>query len=531
MCHFNMDPTQQPSINLDTDVDYSDADTWDMIASGDARGVHHIESPSMTNLLQQCNCRDIDCLTTIVAIVRPGAANQGKKDAFARRYQGFEPPSFVHPSLETVLKSTYGLMVFEEHILQVATEFAGMNLGRADVLRRALNKKNASMIAELKSEFFASAILNGRQPREIELVWPQVEGLQGFMFNKAHSAEYAVEAFQGAWLKRRWPAHYLAAILSNYRGFYASSPTLPQILYVMDALRLGIGFLPPCVNRSRERFSVEGGNSEWRMANSERAETQIDPSAAAHDAVSSQQQMIRVPVSHIKGLSQAFIDRQIAEHAKGPFDSLAEFVDRCRPSQADAQLLLNSGVLDAIGPSRQAMFWQLRKLMRQDSVKEQTLWGPNMANEETAPPVELTEPDVHEIARREMELLGFPITLDPLTFLGRDESGRDIDWARYTQVTDLNRHYGRRVTVCGLMVADRTNTTTGGDLMKFVTLGDRSGFVEAVLFPNAYNRFGHLTAAHPILLATGVVEPFENRRGFTLRVTGVEPPARRHTCA
>ncbi|MFH1419162.1 MAG: hypothetical protein ABII12_12865, partial [Planctomycetota bacterium] len=88
MCHLNIDPTHQGPVNLDTDVDYSDAATWELIASGNARGVHHIESPAMTNLLQQCNCRDIDCLTAVVAIIRPGAANQGKKDAFARRYQG-----------------------------------------------------------------------------------------------------------------------------------------------------------------------------------------------------------------------------------------------------------------------------------------------------------------------------------------------------------------------------------------------------------------------------------------------------------
>ncbi|MFH1420165.1 MAG: hypothetical protein ABII12_17975, partial [Planctomycetota bacterium] len=378
-------------------------------------------------------------------------------------------------------------------------------------------------------EFYASAILAGRQPREIEIVWTQVEGMQGFMFNKAHSAEYAVEAFQGAWLKLRYPAQYIAAILSNYRGFYASSPTLPQVLYVMEALRLGIGFLPPCVNRSRERFCVEGSNSELRMANSERGQTRLNPSAAAHDAALSRQQMIRVPVSHINGLPQALIDRHLAERQKGSFDSLADLVRRCRPGQADAQLLLNSGALDVFDASRSTLFWQLRKLLRQGPAADETLWGPAADDDDAAaPPVELTEPDAYEIARREMALLGFPITLDPLTCLGRDESGRDIDWARYVPVAKLKSHFGRRVNVCGLMVADRTNTTVAGDLMKFVTLADRSGFVEAVLFPNAYNRFGHLTAAHPILAATGIIEPFENRRGFTLRVTRVEPPARQH---
>jgi DNA polymerase III alpha subunit len=142
------------------------------------------------------------------------------------------------------------------------------------------------------------------------------------------------------------------------------------------------------------------------------------------------------------------------------------------------------------------------------------------------PPIALTQPDVWQIAQREMELLGFPITIDPLTFLGRDEQGRQIDWSHYVPVNELDKYYGRRVTVCGIMVADRVNPTMQGDLMKFVSLADRTGVVETFLFPDTYRCFGHLTVANPILAATGIVEPFENRNGFNLRVEYVAPPAR-----
>jgi DNA-directed DNA polymerase III PolC len=583
--------TDSRTIDLTHDVDFQDEAIWDMIACGQARGVHHIESPAMTSLIKQCNVRDIDCLTSIVAIIRPGAANQGKKDVFARRYQGFEPSQYAHPSLEPVLEKTYGLMVFEEHILQIAVAFAGMNLGRADVLRRALNKENDRLIAELRGEFLHDARRLGRGEAEITAVWELVEGFAGFMFNKAHSAEYAVEAFQGAWLKRHWPAHYIAAILSNYRGFYAHSPTLPQILYVLEALRLGARFLPPCVNESEERFAVSYSGTHdaiTEYGTDEPSETEEPSNAAASEAylradgshLRGNKPLIRIPLSHIKGLSQTLIDRHLAERRQGCFTSLADFLRRCRPTDADAQRLLESGAFDGFGASRPALFWHLRRHLRQLDA-DAPLWlnqdladdhpqevvstnhtGQTYNNEANSnshashpgkrmrqgggvnpvdtsaaddqndlPPIDLTAPDVWHVAAREMTHLGFPVTIDPLTYLSRDEHGRWIDWSRYTPVGQLDAEHhsfaGRTVRVCGLMVADRINRTTGGDLMKFVTLADRTGFVETQIFPDAYQRFGHLTATHPILAATAVVEPFENRNGYTLRITSIHPPVTR----
>lgn len=501
-------------IDLEREVDYADPRIWEMIATGGARGVHHIESPAMTSLIGQCHCRDIDCLTAIVALIRPGAANQGRKDTFARRHHGFEPPAFAHPSLEKVLEETYGLMVFEEHILQVAVEFAGMNLGRADVLRRALNKQKHDLIDELKKEFYAAARQGGRHTREIDAVWTLVERFSGFMFNKAHSAQYALEAVQGAWLKYHWPAHFLAAILSNYRGFYAHSPTLPQILYVLEARRLGIGLLPPCVNLSGEHFRVEYVTAGGDISGNDY-----------------RRPMIRVPVAHIKGLSQAFLGRYHREHVRGMFTSPVDFLRRCRPAPAESLLLLDSGALDGFGFNRPEIFWQLRKLGPTFAEQPTSLWRTHETREPMIPPVELTLPDAYRIARREMDLLGFPITIDPLTFLSRDESGRAIDESGYVPVSRLGEHVGRRVRVRGLMVADRMNATAGGELMKFVTLADRTGFVEVILFPDAYRRFGHLTVAHPVLAVGGVVEPFANGNGCTLRGQWIFVPEKKERAA
>src|SRR5271170_7645618 len=132
-----------------------------MIASGGARAVHHIESPAMTGLCRMSNVREIDGLIAIVSVIRPGAANEGKKLAFTRRYQGLEPVTYPHPSLETVLSDTFGLVVYEEHILQICEAFAGLPPGRADVLRRALNKQKRVVIEEIRGEFNSSATARG----------------------------------------------------------------------------------------------------------------------------------------------------------------------------------------------------------------------------------------------------------------------------------------------------------------------------------------------------------------------------------
>ncbi|MBI2949779.1 MAG: DNA polymerase III subunit alpha, partial [Verrucomicrobia bacterium] len=179
---------------------WQDPRVWEMIARGNARAVHHIESPAMTSLSRMCNVREIDGLIAIVSVIRPGAANEGKKLAFTRRYQGLEAVTYPHPSLEACLRSTYGLVVYEEHILQLCEAFAGLAPGRADVLRRALNKQKRRVIEEIRGEFFSSARARGHTPEKTSEVWDLVTGFAGYAFCKAHSTAYGVEAYQSAWL-------------------------------------------------------------------------------------------------------------------------------------------------------------------------------------------------------------------------------------------------------------------------------------------------------------------------------------------
>jgi DNA-directed DNA polymerase III PolC len=455
-------------------IDQGDPATWEAISSGNARGVFHIESPAMTSLLVMANCRDIDCLTAVESIIRPGAANEGKKRAFARRHQGFEPVSYVHPSLEPLLADTYGLMAYEEHILLVANGFAGMPWGRADLLRRALVKnKDRRKIAELGAEFRARALDGGRAVEEIEAVWKMLEAFAGYMFNKAHSAAYAVEAFEGAYLKTRYPIEFLAAVLGNRRGFYA------PIVYVLEALRCGARFLPPDVNLSAERFLV-------------RDET------------------IRLPLDQIKGLDQATVARIRAARDEAPFGDTGDFYRRVRPRHAEWIALVKTGAFDSLGEPRGRVFWRLCRL------------------EAAAARLELFEAETSEDLpsgaganpQWEHELLGFPVSCHPLDYFARG-----VEWTRYVRTGSLIGYLGKEVEVCGLIVTERVHTTDRG-AMKFLTLADYEGFVEVALFADTYRNYGHLTT-QPVVAVRAVVDAFENRRGYVLRADCVRAPRRK----
>ena len=418
------------------------------------------------------DCRDLDCLTAVESIIRPGAANEGKKRAFARRHQGLEPVEYAHPSLEPLLADTYGLMAYEEHILLVANGFAGMPWGRADILRRALVKnKDRRKIAEMGAEFRACALGSGRTPEETEAVWALVEDFAGYMFNKAHSAAYAVEAFQGAYLKTRYPLEFLAAVLSSRRGFYA------PIFYVLEALRCGARFLPPDVNLSEPRFLVRGDT-------------------------------IRLPLDQVKGLSRETLDRI---HASRPFRDAGDFYRRARPPHAEWLALVKVGGLDSLGEPRGRLFWRLCRLEAAGPatsgllpVEEETVGRGGWSAESQM--------------RWEHELLGFPVSCHPLDYFGPK-----VDWGRYVPVADLQRWMDKQVEVCGLIVADRIHRTDRGS-MKFLTLADHTGFVEVSLFADAYRRFGHLTT-HPVVAVTAIAEPFDNRKGVQLNASYLRVPS------
>jgi len=445
--------------------------------------VHHIESPAMTSLCRQCNVREIDGLVAIVSVIRPGAANEGKKLAFTRRYQGLETVVYPHPSLEACLRSTYGLVVYEEHILQICEAFAGLSPGRADVLRRALNKQNRKVIEKIQGEFVQSALSRGHSAEKIAEVWGLVTGFAGYAFCKAHSTAYGVEAYQSAWLKKYFPVEFMAAVLSNGKGFYH------PIVYVLECHRLGLKLLPPSINHPGPLFQPVG-------------------------------QSIRVPVRSVKGLTNRTNERILAEHERGPFQSLADFYRRVTASPEEMESLLRVGAFDEFGRTRTAQFWECQFLQRAfghaDNGRQGLLLPP--PGMDRLPEVPLKEPTRRERLEAENELLGFPASGHPL------ELHDHIAWNTYCPVAKLAEHVGKEVVTCGLIVEQRTHHQITGEPMKFLTLADWTGMVETELFAQTYRSYGLATVRYPVLEVEAKVEPFENGRGFSLRVLRAGKP-------
>ena len=383
---------------------FDDPQVWNLIASGSARAVHHIESPAMISLCKMCNVRDIDTLIAIVSVIRPGAANESKKMEFARRYQRLSAVHYPHPSLESCLSSTYGLVVYEEHILQMCEAFAGLPPGRADILRRALAKEKTELIDQIQTEFADCARKLGRTETEITEVWDLVAGFRGYAFCKAHSTAYGVEAYQSAWIKLHYPAEFMAAVLTNGKGFY------DPLVYVLECHRLKISLLPPSINEPGPQFTVTlepggarpflvgrgscraqtssqtdsiepGSSSEMIRARREPHPTGLEKSGLGGSLAppTSPESVlvrpsssvphpclgpaIRVPVLQIKGLTNRTKEAILRERAHGEFSSLTDFLLRVQPSPEEMETLIRAGAFDTFGQPRTTQYWSWRAVL------------------------------------------------------------------------------------------------------------------------------------------------------------------------
>ncbi|MBN2425419.1 MAG: DNA polymerase III subunit alpha [Calditrichaceae bacterium] len=427
------------------------------IRSGRTMGCFQLESPAMRGLLKKMKIEHINDIITAVALIRPGASGSGMKEIYIRRRAGLEKTSYIHPRMASALEDTYGVIIYQEQVLQVAHYVAGLSLGQADTLRRAMTKsrvKNEFM--RMHDAFIDGASSRGLSADQAETVWTFLSQFVGYGFNKAHSATYGTIAYQTAFLKFYFPVEYMCAVLNNQGGFYS------RMAYIEEVRRMGITILPPDVNISQRNFTCEG-------------------------------QAIRVGLDPVFELTVRTIEATIRARGLKPFSDLYDFIRRTRAGEKETEHLIKAGAFSSIHPSAPHLIL-LNRLFFKNNKKAPL--AQFVSNGLSLPPFNIYQKIINE-----MEILDFAVTDHPLAIY-RDQ----LHQKKLVFSGELEKHKGQVVLFCGWLVTSRRAATSKKQFMKFLTLEDRRGLCEAVLFPAVYNQYGHLARSHGPFLVTGRVQ-------------------------
>jgi len=481
------DAAQAVAANSGARVDFTRRDptgdpaTRALIRRGDTIGCFYIESPGMRNLLKKLRVDSFEMLTAASSIIRPGVADSGMMKSFIDRHNGREAVRPLHPRMARLLKDTFGVMIYQEDVIKVAHEIAGMSLGEADSLRKCMSKKRDWQdIRTHRERFLAGAGAGGVQPAVALEIWRQIESFAGYAFCKAHSASFALVSYQTAYLKAHHPAEFMAAVLSNRGGFYDTAA------YVEEARRMRLRILPPSVNASDEAFTAvaaPGGAAGCRAANG-----------------------IRVGLGQFRNLSEAAIASILDARLRGgPYTSLADFLARTEVGDKEAEALILAGACDALGGTRPELLWQLKLLGRKRALATARLPGfPALHGDIRIP--RLPDYTPREKLLAELACLDIAVSAHLLS-LYRTPA--------HVPARALGGFAGRVVTLTGWLVHAKRTRTAKNQLMKFLMLEDKTATFDVTLFPAVYRRFGPLLYDRGPYTVTGRVE----REGDCLNVT------------
>ena len=466
--------------NMEVDVESApdpDPLTARMLVAGQTLGCFQIESPAMRALLQHLKADSTDMLIKALSLIRPGPSGSGMKKHFIERHQGLEPVEYPHPLMRDILADTYGVMLYQEDILKVAHAVAGMDLAEADMLRRAMGKKRGvAAMARQMQLFVQKATINGVDESSALAVWELISNFAEYSYCKAHASIYGELSYQCAWLKAHFSGEYLASVLANGAGFYYPAA------YMEEARRLGVQILGPDINRSELNYGVEGRDIRAGLTG-----------------------VRRLPLNTVNSILNA-------RHEGGPYRRVEEFVRRANVSPTECEWLLDAGALDCLGEPRPMLAWRIKGLRGAPKVDT----GAFLFEEEYASQVpELPDFPVRQRMQQEWEACGWLFSAHPLQYY-------DAEIIRYgAMLSNSLPHYaGRRITLAGWLIAERRVPVKGSGCMKFLTFEDLAGVFEAVLFPAAYNRFGHLLTCHGPYIVVGIVQ--SEYGAYSVNVTGLK---------
>jgi DNA polymerase-3 subunit alpha len=467
-------------VDLDA-IPFDDPRTYALLAEAKTFGVFQLESAGMRDALRGLRPERLEDVIAIVSLYRPGPMDL-IADFIARKH-GRAKIAYEHPAMEKFTRETYGIMVYQEQIMQIASEMAGFTMGEADLLRRAMGKKDRELMAQQREKFIERCVERRVPKAKAERVWDLMAPFAGYAFNKSHAAAYAVVAYQTAYFKANYPVEFMAALLTSEMG-----DTDKIVKYVDECRAMGIEILPPDVNVSGVQFTVAG-------------------------------ETIRFGLAAIKNVGESAIETILKTRAAdGPFSSLPDFCARADLRLVNRRViesLIKAGAFSSIGASRAHLLAGLDAAMeggqRRQRDREEgqvSLFDLGAAAPAPAAEAPLAEWDPDQLLAYEKEVLGFYISGHPLAryrpliaSLGVTPTGEIA-----------GRGPGARVTLLGQVTAMKEIPTKSGDRMAFVTLEDMDGIIELTVFPAPFKAAAVLLRSREPILVRGRVDDTEKGR-------------------
>jgi len=475
------------SYNLEN-IPVDDPKAFELLTRGDVAGVFQVEGAGMRRMLMEMRPTRFDHIVAAISLYRPGPMEY--IPSYIRRMHGEEEITYRHPKLEPILSETYGICVYQEQIIRIATELAGYSPGEADQIRKAVGKKIKEKILEHRNKFVKGSVERGIPQDVAESIYDDIEFFARYGFNKAHAADYAVITCQTAFLKANYPVEYMTALLTVERHNTEKIGFL-----IAECRRMGIEVLPPDINASEMDFTIE-----------ERAGGQA---------------AIRFGLGAIKNVGEGPVHTILeARRAGGPFASLEDFchrVDLRQVNRRALECLIKVGALSAFGKRSQllAVIDRMLNLSNQThlarEIGQMTLFDLGNLGVDSASVLHPL-PEVAEIERRDLlnwekELVGVYISAHPLQQLTVDLSG--VVTAFCGQISE--EMAGQRVSLAGMCADVRQIMTKKGEPMAFVQLEDLQGSCEVVVFPRVYETAGELLTVDRLVIVRGKVDVRNNK--------------------
>ena len=476
-------------VDLST-LPLDDADTYKLFARGETTAIFQFESHGMRDILRRYQPTRLEDLTALNALYRPGPIQGGMIDDFINRKHGKKKVAYDLPELKEILEETYGVILYQEQVMQIAAKLPGFSLGEADILRRAMGKKNHAEMAAQKQKFVAGSVARKFSEKKAEKIFDLMAEFAGYGFNKSHSCAYALLAYQTAYLKTHFPVEFMAALLTSETG-----NTEKVVKYINESRGMGITVLPPDVNSSDLDFTPVG-------------------------------EAIRFGLRAIKNVGENTVKGILEARAElGKFTSIYQFCDHIDTKLLNKRVmesLIKAGAMDSLGARRSQMFAAIdraieaaQRRQREKNSAQHGLFGGVSA---VAEPIDEPLPDIEEwpegeVLASEFATVGFYISGHPLSkFASRLKELNALELA-----TVEGRRNGEEITVAGIVIAMRSMRSRKGGRWGILTLQDMTGVLEVLAFPESFARLEPLFKSNAPLILKGRVNVEE--AGTRLAVT------------